>query len=123
MAWAYTAVAKTQAPEVETQLLTLINNLTEKQRATFKSSASDQKGGDARGLIIYDADGHDFAGISTSAYAMKSFATRTDYDNLYNQVVNFINTLSLKQAQNVRTVFTNAQEHDATIAVYYPVNP
>ncbi|MCM2294464.1 hypothetical protein NAC44_19235 [Allorhizobium sp. BGMRC 0089] len=122
MAWTFKAVAKTQAGEVETELLTLINDLTDKQKETFKSSASDMKGGDARGIIIYDKDGRDFQGFSTSNYVMKTYKTNTDYENLYNEVVNHINSLTLKQAQNARTVFTNAQAHDATIAIYYPAS-
>lgn len=122
MAWTYTAVARDQAKQLEAQLLTVINGLTEQQRKTFKACASDRKGGDARGIIIFDTESRDFTGVASSAFAINTFSTGSDYTKLYNNAVNFINTLNLKQAQNARVVFTNAEEHDATIAVYYPVN-
>lgn len=120
MGWIFQEVSESQAPDVLNVLHSKLNALEPMQRTSCKLAASDMKGKDARGVLIYDNNPQAFEPVDNAQWQMQEYKTGSDYNQLYSQATQFLNGLTVVQAQNARLVFTNAASHDATLTIYFP---
>ncbi|WP_182289021.1 hypothetical protein [Vibrio spartinae] len=120
MVWKFKEEKNGSPGKVEDWALKEINKLTEIERTSYKISISNMKGKDARAVLFYNKETTTPFIPIDSICSLKQFTISTDYSEIYNKTVNFLNDLRDQQANNARIAFTNAQGGKATIAIYYP---
>jgi hypothetical protein len=129
MPWTYYAAPSTH--DIETVIkalvafLNAISNTGEhgpRLAATSKVVTSDQRHGDARGVIFfYEGGGLPMVSPGGTGWHQQNFFTNTNYvGDLYMPTVALLNRLTPEQALNAHATMTNMMHGDATMTLWWP---
>jgi hypothetical protein len=91
--------------------------------ATAKVVTSNQRDGDARGVVYFFAGEGGVPMISPggTGWQNRTFFTNTEYvRELYLPTVELLNTMPAEQAVNAHATMTNMKEGDATMTLWWP---
>lgn len=125
MAWTFEALSDSSVDTVIRNVQTELNSISNEHGATVASAAkvaiSDQKEGDARGVIFFDPS------VETAeppegmpSFGRQTSKTETNYTRIYNEIADKLNSLESQEAFWAQVGFTNRRRGDATITVYWP---
>lgn len=125
MEWTYVEFDTGSSSDIANELLAALNSYSESARAGAKLCASDQKSGAARGVIFVCPDFPDEEiRAPRGEWGLALFTTSGDYENdLYEPAAAHLSRLSPELAFWAQATFTNYQGGDATLGIYYPMEP
>ncbi|MCT4584745.1 MAG: hypothetical protein N4A54_07470 [Peptostreptococcaceae bacterium] len=100
-----------------------VNSMNNSNPNFLKICASDMKGKDSRAVIFYADHDEDFdieAIPRNTNWNMIKKQTGSDYNKMYENILEELNNLSLYQQLHAKVVFTNAANNKSQMAIYYP---
>lgn len=103
------------------QIKNRLNSLNRNQANSVKIGCSDMKGKDARGVIIYSNSETPYDDNLGTTWSSITFETSSDYERMYSDCVNFLNSQSLSETQKYYSVLTmtNASGHKSRLVLFY----
>jgi hypothetical protein len=136
MAWTYMESTDQSVFNALGAVLGTLNSLSPTSSWTAKTAASDQKSGDAHGLVVFFTG--DFGPIPsppiTSEWRQLTWTSSTDYASMYNHLILTLNAMPFDQAFHARISMSNRSRGEASLSLYFrlikqstgpiiPVNP
>ncbi|WXR62831.1 hypothetical protein WG909_06380 [Peptostreptococcaceae bacterium AGR-M142] len=100
-----------------------INSMNNSNPNFLKVCAADMKGKDSRAVIFYADHDENFdieAIPRNTNWNMIKKQTSSDYNKMYENILEELNNLSLYQQLHAKVVFTNAANNKSQMAIYYP---
>lgn len=128
MAWNYDAFADDDVTVVIEQARRRLNDLRPAyQSNSAKVAASNQSHGNARSVVVFHTEDLGTPAQPSGAWARYTWQTGTDYETLYNNLVNALNNRvlpngeALSDAQAYWSVIemSNARDGNATLSLFY----
>jgi hypothetical protein len=122
MTFTYIPITSSQADSsLWNDITNRLNSLNRTQAESAKVATSDMKGKDARAVVIYcnlEAPREDNLGTT---WRSKEFNTSSDYNDMYSECVNFLNSSNLSDSQKYhsRLTMTNASGHKSRLVLFY----
>ena len=128
MAYSYKEFTDNDVTNVFSSMRNELNSLTSEEANTVKICTSDQKGGDARSLIVWNGDPASIPGRPKgTVWQYYTWPTYSDYDQMYRDLIDALNNKKLPNGTNLtdsqvyysKITMTNYQSGDATLSLWY----
>lgn len=121
LTWTYEVFSDDHGINVFNEVNNFLLSLSPSQATTAKVTVSDQKSGDARGLVYYVSNG-DIPSTRTfmTGWTMQYWSTDSDYTTMYNNCLTQLNSMDADQSLASHVVFTNQHDNDSRIALFSP---
>ena len=114
MSWIYSESTDDNIIVVLGTMTNQLSALTPDQSATSKVAASNQRAGDARGLVVWTSDFPTPPPVPTSGFwRWYTWHTDHDYRSMYDSLVNSLSSLQTPDGQSL----TSAQAYYAVISM------
>jgi hypothetical protein len=119
--WTFAHFHHGHYPAVAADILNQLNGLDKEEAAFAKVASADQHGGEARGVVFWTAEAPTEVPDlpDGSQWKSETYQTSNDYEQIFGQVRDKLNTLNDAQAFFSKVDFTNAQNNPAFMTIYW----
>ena len=123
MSWAYKAFDDSDVDKINADVIAELNTISNSgchAAASAKIATSDQREGDARGIVFSNPAIQSQQLSNPCRWASKTESTRSDYTDMYNAILDAVNALSDQEAFFAKVTFSNRKDGDATMTLTWP---